>query len=160
MLQATIDIIKMDIEFSEWTALVDIMEHGELNGVRQLLVEFHENALKRRQTFGERLHVLANIEALGFRRFYTHLNPLGFRISSEYPNERTSAYEVCFVNTKFVRKNILDPENWNEHLTRNALGRSKRHDDIQCESIWKLPYGITTIIIPSPQYLQDTLRSV
>nr|KAG5710643.1 hypothetical protein BaRGS_013289 [Batillaria attramentaria] len=36
-----IDIVKMDIELSEWQALLDMCRTGELTNVRQLLVEFH-----------------------------------------------------------------------------------------------------------------------
>lgn len=40
-LQARVDVLKMDIEFSEWSALEDMLDKGHLLHVRQLLVEFH-----------------------------------------------------------------------------------------------------------------------
>jgi hypothetical protein len=42
-LQAVIDVIKMDIEFSEWLALDHALTSGALTHVRQLMVEFHND---------------------------------------------------------------------------------------------------------------------
>ena len=104
--QSTIDILKIDIEHSEWPSLVSMMENGELKNVRQFLIEFHTQitAVPREVTYRQRLHLLAEIEQLGFRRFYTHLNPLGQLRRDEYPDARTTAYEVYFVNTKLSRQ--------------------------------------------------------
>ena len=104
--QNTIDILKIDIEHSEWPALVSMMENGELKNVRQFLIEFHTliTAVPREVTYRQRLHLLAEIEQLGFRRFYTHMNPWGNLRSGEYPDARTTAYEVYFVNTKLSRQ--------------------------------------------------------
>ena len=104
--QSTIDILKIDIEHSEWPSLVSMMENGELKNVRQFLIEFHTQitAVPREVTYRQRLHLLAEIEQLGFRRFYTHMNPWGNLRSGEYPDARTTAYEVYFVNTKLSRQ--------------------------------------------------------
>lgn len=109
--QTSIDILKIDTEHSEWPALVDIIENGELKHVRQLLIEFHakHNDDSLELTYRKRLHLLAEIENLGFRRFYTHLNPLGGPLQYMYPNIRTEAYEVYFVNTKFSRRQKSNP---------------------------------------------------
>ena len=104
--QTSIDILKIDIERSEWPALVDILESGELKQVRQFLVEFHTELRfpSTVPTYRKRLSILAKIEELGFRRLYSHMNPLGLTRQNEYPSIRTSAYEVYYVNTKFSRQ--------------------------------------------------------
>ena len=100
--QATIDLIKMDIEHSEWTALRDMLGKGELDHVRQLLVEFHlynANAIDVRN----RMLVLKQIEDKGFRRFYTHLNPNCGDLLNVFPVSRTTCYETYYVNSRFAR---------------------------------------------------------
>ncbi|KAK7100582.1 probable methyltransferase-like protein 24 [Littorina saxatilis] len=99
----TIDVMKIDIESSEWSALPDMLIKGELTHVRQLLMEFHtQDATKA--TLRERLLVLAKLEALGFRRFHTHTNEWCKKLRGEYPVMRTGCYEVLFVNTGFKRQ--------------------------------------------------------
>lgn len=39
--QKTIDFLKLDVEFSEWPAILDMIKSGVLNKVRQLAVETH-----------------------------------------------------------------------------------------------------------------------
>lgn len=104
--QSTIDILKIDIEHAEWPSLVSMIENGELKNVRQFLIEFHTLATPdpREVIYRQRLHLMAEIEQLGFRRFYTHMNPWGHLRNGEYPDARTTAYEVYFVNTKLSRQ--------------------------------------------------------
>ena len=40
-IQRTIDYLKMDVEFSEWLALYDMMETDQLKNIRQLAIETH-----------------------------------------------------------------------------------------------------------------------
>ena len=93
----------MDIEKSEWLSLEDILANGELRHVRQLLVEYHMNAgdqIGLRQF----MPVLRRIQDLGFRRFYTHLNPACRRKRDMYTILRSECYEVYYVNTRFARQ--------------------------------------------------------
>ncbi|KAK7106469.1 probable methyltransferase-like protein 24 isoform X2 [Littorina saxatilis] len=100
----TIDIMKIDIEYSEWSALPDMLDKGELTNVRQLLMEFHTYAIDTDAIYRKRLLIFAKLEALGYRRYHTHTNPWGYKLLMEYPVMRTTAYEVYFVNTKFMRQ--------------------------------------------------------
>ncbi|KAK7091273.1 probable methyltransferase-like protein 24 [Littorina saxatilis] len=97
----TIDILKMDIELSEWPALADILATGELTKVRQLLIEYH---LPGSEAYYVRhnLPILSQIEALGFRRYYTHLNPMCEPMPNVYTVNRTGCYELYYVNTHFA----------------------------------------------------------
>ena len=100
--QATIDVLKMDIEHSEWPAMMDILAKGELSHVRQLLMEYHLFN-SGAQDIRERMPILKQIEDLGFRRFYTHLNPMCGPLNNAYPVMRTTCYETYYVNTRFAR---------------------------------------------------------
>ena len=92
----------MDIEHSEWPAMIDILAKGELSHVRQLLMEYHLFN-SGAQDIRERMPILKQIEDLGFRRFYTHLNPMCGRLNNAYPVMRTTCYETYYVNTRFAR---------------------------------------------------------
>ena len=101
----------MDIELDEWLVLENMLDKGQLAHVRQLLVEFHiwyfpTSAGTGTEQFRKRIQLLSRLESLGFRRFYTHMNPWVKHISAtkEYPDERSHAYELYFVNTRFIRQ--------------------------------------------------------
>ncbi|XP_076437889.1 putative methyltransferase-like protein 24 [Babylonia areolata] len=100
--QEVIDIVKMDIEFSEWSALPNMVETGELNHTRQLLVEFHKPASGER--LRKQLYTLKKLDSLGFKRFHTHPNRFCGRTKQPYPVTRVNCYEVYFVNTRFIRR--------------------------------------------------------
>ena len=84
-----------------------MMEKGELTHVRQLLAEFHlhpkgskdgpsvpENNMEI--MVREAVPVLAKLEALGFRRFHSHMNHLCQQVRKDFPVRRTTCYEVYF----------------------------------------------------------------
>ncbi|KAK7474082.1 hypothetical protein BaRGS_00034688 [Batillaria attramentaria] len=103
--QKPIDIVKMDIEHSEWLALPEMVRTGELFKVRQLLVEFHLHGGDNQEEVRGRLPVLKQLEDLGFRLFHTHLNPECDEIpAGDFPVERTTCYEVYYLNSRFVRE--------------------------------------------------------
>ena len=87
-----IDVVKMDIEESEWSAVPDMVRAGELKQFKQLLIEFHVAASSAR------LKLLQDIERQGYRSFYTHKNvycqPHAIR---GFPGLRTNCYEVHYV---------------------------------------------------------------
>ncbi|KAL8625101.1 hypothetical protein ACOMHN_030735 [Nucella lapillus] len=100
--QKTIDIIKMDIEFVEWSVLEDILQQGELHKVRQLLIEFHYDL--KPATVRRALPILQKLESLGFQRFHTHMNPYGSVTYEVFPVRRNRCYEVYFANTRLARQ--------------------------------------------------------
>lgn len=103
--RTVLDVVKMDIEGSEWIALADMAAKGALSNVRQLLVEFHLLSSDP-EIARKRLAALKLIENLGFKRFHTHLNPGcgSLPLTDEYPVRRTRCYEVYFVNSKLMRE--------------------------------------------------------
>jgi hypothetical protein len=80
-----IDVLKMDIEFSEWEAIPQMLQSGFLaDKVKQLAVEIHFNASDPLETFRKRVQILKNLEATDslsyqtpgkFVRFSSRPNP-------------------------------------------------------------------------------------
>uniref|UniRef100_A0A2C9JWQ1 Methyltransferase domain-containing protein n=1 Tax=Biomphalaria glabrata TaxID=6526 RepID=A0A2C9JWQ1_BIOGL len=92
----TIDVIKMDIESSEWAALPEMVDSGQLSGVKQLLVEFHLQ-LQTRNYVLPKLRLMQKLEVAGFKRFYVHKNPSCKLKVKGMPMERTKCYEVHYL---------------------------------------------------------------
>ncbi|XP_067653849.1 probable methyltransferase-like protein 24 [Haliotis asinina] len=98
-----IDVLKADVEGSEWPSLPEMTSSGELMHVKQLLLEYHGDCSDRRQCTS-RLKTLKDIHDIGFRRFYVHKNPACKLIKSAlFPVIRTRCYEVHYVNINAVR---------------------------------------------------------
>ena len=96
----TIDILKMDVEGSEWPALRQMLDSKVLNNVRQLNLELHS-------AFSvESLLIMKDLFSHGFKIFWTRKNrnppnfmPLdGCLISS--------GFEISLINTKFNHRVI------------------------------------------------------
>ncbi|KAL8577258.1 hypothetical protein ACOMHN_022446 [Nucella lapillus] len=88
-----IDLVKMDIEHSEWLALDDMAETGQLLDIRQLCLEFHDTS-RSADAIRKKLIVLEKLERQGFRRFFTHMNT-GCGVQRKvYPDVRANCYEI------------------------------------------------------------------
>ncbi|BFZ00530.1 hypothetical protein BsWGS_03569 [Bradybaena similaris] len=92
----TIDVIKMDIESSEWPAIPEMIRSGQLKTVRQLMVEYH--VMESSQDYlMPRLQAIQAVEKAGFKRYYVHKNPAcGERIPG-FPIARVHCYEVHYI---------------------------------------------------------------
>ncbi|XP_071083168.1 probable methyltransferase-like protein 24 [Haliotis cracherodii] len=93
-----IDVLKMDVEHSEWRSLPEMVVSRNLSSVRQLLVEYHGMCTDRNECI-QMLKVLKDVHDLGFRKFYVHKNPVCQIKSSLFPVVRTQCYEVHYINT-------------------------------------------------------------
>ena len=90
-----IDILKMDVEGSEWQSLSNMLDSGILNKVGQLYLEFHSGMSV------DRLMVLKRLFDNNFRIFWTHRNPISTNIISLDGGVTSFGFEVYFINTKF-----------------------------------------------------------
>ncbi|XP_057368017.1 probable methyltransferase-like protein 24 [Daphnia carinata] len=79
---ALIDVLKLDVETSEWDAIPQMMNAGFLaNKVKQLVVELHFEADDPLQVLRHRVQIIRNLEAKaqgpagGFVRFSSRPNP-------------------------------------------------------------------------------------
>lgn len=115
----TIDIVKMDIESSEWESLESMLETGVLERVKQLMFETHTKdgygSIVSKKDFLRYHKMFDAIEALGFRRFYQHVNKVGIgalratRMRSNDPVYKKSAilgrsclHEFYYINMRFL----------------------------------------------------------
>ena len=111
--QKTIDYLKMDIEFSEWPALYDIIKSGVIRHIRQLALEVHtpemdkpwrpDNACTwcRWDTLSFMLRVLIDLHNAGMSLYYSRTNYRVEFISALTRRHRYCCYNLHFVNTKF-----------------------------------------------------------
>ena len=110
LFQKTIDVLKIDIEYNEWSCFRTMFKEGVLRHVRQLVFEIHTSeiyTIKRASTtedFKMMSDVLLEIEKLGFRRFYYHYNPFGKYLSVRSGKQRTCCYELSYVNINFLKE--------------------------------------------------------
>ena len=97
-----IDVFKMDVEASEWPALIQMLESDTLTHIGQLMVEFHSHG----EYYWSHLSILRKLFDFGLRIFWTHKNnnckfPLDGGFSSK-------CIEVYFINIKFYERKSGD----------------------------------------------------
>jgi len=103
-----IDVLKIDIDYAEWSCLPQMLSDGSLLRVKQLIIEIHTSevsAVSRpssREDFVNMYEKLAALELAGFRRYHFHYNPLGTYTSVRTGKTRTCCYELNYVNIHFL----------------------------------------------------------
>jgi hypothetical protein len=115
---AIIDVFKMDIEFTEWEVLPQMLQSGFLaDKVKQLAVEIHFNAGDPLENFQERVRILQDLETMDpssgsdidlkrvagrFIRFSSRHNPGLKRLINILENKHDYiGYELTWYNSKF-----------------------------------------------------------
>ena len=101
-----IDYLKIDIEFSEWIVLPQILASDLMDRVRQLGVEIH--FLRDDDTLDEirqRVKILKSLEDYGLVRFDSKTNPLSldWKVIDGADWLGYNAYEIFWYNSKLVR---------------------------------------------------------
>lgn len=89
---ATIDVVKIDVEGAEWSSLKHMVASGEIKHFKQLLLEYHVATIKR-----DSLEVVQSVESQGYKKFYTHKNPACPVLIPKFPSVRTNCYEVHYL---------------------------------------------------------------
>ncbi|XP_070204718.1 probable methyltransferase-like protein 24 [Littorina saxatilis] len=93
----TIDLLKIDIESSEWQVIRNILDTGVLRQVKQLLLEWHIFPdTPPRKEYVKLAEVLDELKAAGFRSFHRHEHPVNLDWS-----EFNVQSDVAYVNVKF-----------------------------------------------------------
>jgi hypothetical protein len=107
---AVIDILKLDIEWSEWEAIPQMLRSGFLsNKVKQLAVEIHFNVGDSLEAFQRNVRILQDLEAMTgteragkFIRFSSRPNPWCLRpISILNGKTEYFALELAWYNSKY-----------------------------------------------------------
>jgi len=104
--QKTIDILKLDVEGSEWGALEKMLEERMLDRVKQLAIEIHTPELYRLKSSIDDLirysTILSQLEMIGFRKWHWNFNMWGFFPARDGSKYLSCCYELVYVNINFV----------------------------------------------------------
>ncbi|XP_060071264.1 uncharacterized protein LOC132551174 [Ylistrum balloti] len=74
-LNRQIDVLRIDIDSSEWKVLPSLISTGLLREVKQLFLELHGDVDDGADQYLERLLVLRNLHDIGFRSFWAQAKP-------------------------------------------------------------------------------------
>lgn len=101
-----IDILKIDIEFSEWDSFESMFKEGILKKVKQLMFETHTEELQGRTTTKENyvrfLRVWNGIYEAGFRQWKNNWNNFGRYESKNSWKQRTCCFEHYLININYL----------------------------------------------------------
>jgi len=94
-----LDILKIDIEWSEWNVFELAKEDGSLSKADVLMIEIHFDRTFSYKKYIEQLEAIESIEKLGFLKYFAHLNPLSIMVDVPgMPNNKfPCCYELCFI---------------------------------------------------------------
>ncbi|XP_053390598.1 probable methyltransferase-like protein 24 [Mercenaria mercenaria] len=95
--ERVIDILKIDIESGEWTALPEMLESGVLERVKQLSIEIHYDKARG----NHQLKTLRKLYEAGFRIFMHEHNPKGTRHLREPFLVMANFNEISMINIKW-----------------------------------------------------------
>ena len=102
ILQRRLDILKVDVEGTEFSSLPEMVNTGSIKDVRQLIVEFHVTTksldMTRRNDYISHLTLLRKLYKLGFRIFYFRM--WNDRVFQGGGVKRTPCHEVHFMRLK------------------------------------------------------------
>jgi hypothetical protein len=101
ILQRTLDLLKVDVEGSEWSAFEEMMTSGTLANVRQLLVEFHFDKEMRYEKIRQ-LRVFRKLYDYGFRSFSRERNLGGAKFFKDLGYAVVFNVEISMVNIRFL----------------------------------------------------------
>jgi len=104
-----IDILKMDIEYSEWDALEVMIAHPScLANVKQLMIEFHTREINKKVTSSHHdlatyWHVLRSISKLGFKLWNVWNNgACDFHSRWNPGHTYCGCFNAYFLNVKYI----------------------------------------------------------
>lgn len=114
--ETIIDVFKMDIEFSEWRVIPQMIRSGFLSRtVKQMAVEIHFSADDSLETFRQRVGILQKLESSlssetgGFVRFSSRPNPwLRRPIPILNGKNNYIGYELAWYNSRYYKHNGHD----------------------------------------------------
>lgn len=106
-MQKTVDILKIDIEYSEWESLEAILQQGSLRNVKQLMVEFHtfevhEGKISTARNYAYYWNILRGLDRLGFKTWHYLATPTGHYTSAHTKKKMPCCANVYFVNTALI----------------------------------------------------------
>ncbi len=98
--QAKIDVLKIDIDYSEWWAFPEMLKSGALKNVKQFCFEIHIKLNSQpepsKELYVTGLNLLRDFYNAGFRIFRTHKN-MNAKYNSVFGMQRTGCHEIYMV---------------------------------------------------------------
>ncbi|KAK3782831.1 hypothetical protein RRG08_002464 [Elysia crispata] len=105
-----IDVVKLDIQYAEWSAMQEMVEEDELDNVRQVLVEYHIGSDPTEEKLRRMLRILRGMSEAGFRKFYVHKCEKGSYHHPNFPVVRSKCYDIHYLNENFLKKRDKKPK--------------------------------------------------
>ncbi|ELU18242.1 hypothetical protein CAPTEDRAFT_228674 [Capitella teleta] len=115
----SLDLLKMDIEFSEWAALHDMLQTGLTKNIRQLVMEIHTPEMdihvkpdhlctwSTHDTLAFMLKTLIDLQNVGFSVYYISPNHRTSFKSGITDVERLCCYNLHLVNTRHYDNQVV-----------------------------------------------------
>jgi hypothetical protein len=101
-----IDYLKIDIEYSEWIALPQIIASGMLANVRQLGMEVHLDEVASLEQHVEWAKLLRTIEKMGMVRFDSEYNPWFRGNFTLFSLSASLGYEIAWYNSNLTSSSV------------------------------------------------------
>jgi len=135
ILQATIDILKIDIECSEWTSFDAILANPRcLSNVKQLMVEFHPCRVKSETKTPQEIlscwRTLRAIDDLGFKLWKVWNNHATQFMSRRFKSVKYyGAFNAYYLNIKYLLWSLKCMLIKTTFESSREMGMSEHRDD-------------------------------
>jgi Methyltransferase FkbM domain len=103
--QIVIDLLKLDIEGYEWSAIENMLQSGILSkNVRQLAIEVHFGSGRSSHSeLVKQWNLLLALEKAGFRRWSYSVNSLATAYKEHNKLYRIAQHDLVYINLNFAR---------------------------------------------------------
>ena len=114
VLQRVVDILKLDVEASEWTTLRDIITENHTQYIKQIIMEIHTPRSRwsrdkvTTRDFDEMFQILFDLHRQGFRMYLHHADKFccggfGDLVPQHIAQKLICCYELFFININYHR---------------------------------------------------------
>lgn len=105
-----IDVLKIDIEFSEWETLPQIYQSGILKRVKQIAMDVHMDSRGSLEKYKQYYETIRSLERdHGFYRFSSRPSPWGNVFMQAWGRRANFAFEMAWYNSRFINTSFNDP---------------------------------------------------
>lgn len=105
-----IDVLKVDIEFSEWKTLDQIYRSGILRKVKQIAMDVHLRERSSLQTLRKCYKMIRSLERdYGFYRFNSRPSPWANVYLNAWGRRGNYAFEMSWYNSQYLNNSMVDP---------------------------------------------------
>eukprot|EP01098_Paradermamoeba_levis_P011549 TRINITY_DN4953_c0_g1_i1.p1 TRINITY_DN4953_c0_g1~~TRINITY_DN4953_c0_g1_i1.p1 ORF type:complete len:144 (-),score=17.65 TRINITY_DN4953_c0_g1_i1:318-749(-) len=98
-----VEVLKIDIEGYEWSAIPEMLQSSSLEKVKQLVFEIHLSGQHTPEQHKQWFDVFNELRARGWRSFHTHQNPQSTAENFGFLPSMPCCYEVSFINSNLLK---------------------------------------------------------